>query len=192
MEQVEFLGETALVYLGLGSNQNDPKQQLQKAVIAIGQWRNCHLQACSSLYRSRALPKYDHTKDNSQQADFYNIVLSIRTSLTPRQLLLLAKTQESQHGRSFIAGHYADRNLDIDILLYNQEIIKEKGLIIPHPRLEQRDFVLRPLLELAPGLTLPGKNSRQCLAAMCNALTINFILEVKPFEKNHDSSTTTV
>lgn len=188
MQTIKFSSEKSLVYLGLGSNQNHPKRQLSQAVTAIAHWPKSQLHACSSLYHSRALPKYDNK--NSQQADFYNLVLSIETFLMPRQLLLLAKTQESQQARFFTAGHYADRNLDIDILLYNQEAIEEKGLIIPHPQLHKRDFVLRPLLEIAPALALP-KHFNDAESALA-ALPSTFVLEVEPFEKNYDSSTTTV
>jgi 2-amino-4-hydroxy-6-hydroxymethyldihydropteridine diphosphokinase len=180
----QYFRKKSWVFLGLGSNLAQPQQQLVAAVAAITRRSDCQLQACSSLYRSKALPRIE----NSQQNDFYNLVLSITTILTPRQLLLVAKMQESKQGRSFGAGRYADRPIDIDILLYNQDIVKEKGLTIPHPRLHERDFVLRPLVEIAPDLVLPLFN--KSLNVMLTDLTTTFVLEVEPFEKYYNPSTT--
>jgi len=133
------------VYLGLGSNLNQPMQQIKQAIEAL----SCHpliqVLAQSSLYESLPLGPQD-------QPNFINAVIKISTSLTPQQLLLLCQNIEQQHGR-VKTRHWGERTLDIDILLYGEQLIDLPELKIPHPQMHKRNFVLLPLLEIAPELT---------------------------------------
>jgi 2-amino-4-hydroxy-6-hydroxymethyldihydropteridine diphosphokinase len=135
------------VYLGLGSNLGDREQSLCSALEAIQTLAGCGLIRCSSIYETAAWGKTD-------QPDFLNVVAEIETTLTARSLLDALHRIERRLGRER-RGRWEPRTLDIDILLFGEEIIREPGLIIPHPRLAERRFVLVPLDEIAPDLRIP-------------------------------------
>jgi len=132
-------------YLGLGTNMGDRKENLRNALDAIAE----KMTVCerSSLYETAAWGYTD-------QPDFLNQVIKVETSLTPLRLLNFLKKTEVELGR--VANfRYGPRQIDVDILFYD-EIVKNTGrLQIPHPRLAERAFVLVPLNEIAPGLRHP-------------------------------------
>ncbi len=102
----------------------------------------------SSLYVTRAWGL-------EEQPDFVNAVAEVETGLNPRELLARAKSVEEEMGRRQRV-RWGPREIDIDVLLYGEEVIKEDGLEIPHPGMDERAFVLVPLLELAPDLVHPA------------------------------------
>ena len=137
-----------MVYLGLGSNLGDREAYLCQALHALAATPGLTLSCYSSLYVSAPWGKED-------QDDFYNAVVALSCTLTPQQLLTCAQAIEKAAGRVRLE-HWGARVLDVDILAYGQQQIHDPTLIIPHPYIAQRAFVLRPLAEIAPMLYLPG------------------------------------
>jgi len=135
------------VYLGLGSNLGNGVAQIRRALDALG-GRGCRVLRTSSFYRTEPAGVRD-------QPWFTNCVAEAETELSPRALLRTAKAIESLMGRRRKAPG-SPRPLDIDILLYEDEVVHLPSLEIPHPRMSERRFVLIPLKELAPKLRHPN------------------------------------
>lgn len=136
-----------ICYLGLGSNLNQPAAQIQAALKALDRLPDSHLTMCSALYRSRPVGPQD-------QPDFINAVAALDTRLEPAALLKELQRLEQEAGR-VRQRHWGERTLDLDILLCEDRIIDQPDLQVPHPRLCERPFVLIPLYDIAPALTLP-------------------------------------
>jgi 2-amino-4-hydroxy-6-hydroxymethyldihydropteridine diphosphokinase len=143
------------VYLALGSNKGDRRANIHAAIKCLAQ--HMAVEGCSSLYETE--PAYI-----TDQARFYNLVLRASTTLSPRALLHFVKQIEQQLGR-ITTVRFGPRVVDIDILLYDQVQIDEPDLVIPHPRIEERAFVLVPLAEIAPDLMLPGQCTTTAMLA---------------------------
>jgi 2-amino-4-hydroxy-6-hydroxymethyldihydropteridine diphosphokinase len=137
--------EPATVYLGIGSNQGNREENLDRAIEMLSQ--RMRVVKVSSVYDTEPL-------DNPNQPRFLNMVCEVSTRLTPEGLLVLAKGIESKMGRVGKTGQ--PRIIDIDILLYGNIVMNTPDLVIPHPRMTRRAFVLVPLAEIAPDLVLPG------------------------------------
>ena len=135
------------VLLSLGSNLNFRKKNIERAVKHLNSSRYINFIDISSLYETS--PMY-----NSNQQDFINCVLEIQTSLSPLELLKYVQTIEKKMGRNRNLRRNQPRKIDIDILTYNDEIINKNNLIIPHPRINERKFVLIPLLELKGNISI--------------------------------------
>ena len=135
------------VYLGLGSNQSDPINQIKNATELIEKIETSKITKKSSLYESLPVGYLD-------QPNFINQVISLQTSLSPAELFERFQQIEFQLKRvkKIVNG---SRTIDIDILLFNQEIILTKDLTIPHPRMLDRAFVMIPLLEIEPNILVP-------------------------------------
>ena len=136
-------------YIGLGSNLGDPEMQLTSALAALNGIPDTDLVRCSSFYRSKPLGPGD-------QPDFINAVALLDSALTAIALLARLQSIENRQGRVRGGIQWGPRTIDLDMLLYGAEIIDEPGLIVPHPEMRHRNFVLIPLLELAPGIEIPG------------------------------------
>jgi len=136
------------VFVGLGSNLDDPQNQVLRALQALGGLPHTRVLARSSLYRSAPVGYLE-------QPDFINAVAKLETALSPRALLdaLLGLERDCGRVRKF---RNAPRTLDLDVLLYDGLCCHEHGLTIPHPQMHLRAFVLRPLLEIAPDCVIPG------------------------------------
>ncbi|KTD36662.1 2-amino-4-hydroxy-6- hydroxymethyldihydropteridine pyrophosphokinase [Legionella nautarum] len=129
-----------LCYLGLGSNLDSPERQLRTAIDALRKLPHSRLIEVASFYRNEAWGK-------KTQPKFTNTVASLRTRLTPQQLLKHCLEIEQKQKR-VRKTRWGARTLDIDILLYGSMKINSTKLTIPHPRMHERDFVLKPLQEL--------------------------------------------
>jgi 2-amino-4-hydroxy-6-hydroxymethyldihydropteridine diphosphokinase len=145
------------VYFGLGTNLGNRKVNLRKAIEMIGEHIGKVLKS-SSIYETA--PWGFDSED-----DFLNMVVLVETTLTPLELMKKIVTIESMLGRERNQDRYSSRIIDIDILLYDDLILNENGLKIPHPLMHERRFVLVPLNELAPELIHPvkGKSIRVLL-----------------------------
>lgn len=168
----------SIVYLGLGTNLGDKKQNLNRAVHQISLEVGCVLNV-SSIYQSKP---WGFDSEN----DFLNAVLVVQTELAPLDLLEKTQQIERKLGRlSKIKKGYSDRLIDIDILLYDNQVINIPQLIIPHKLLHKRDFVLVPLAELAPELVHPvlGKTMKELSEQVVNTTTI-----LKDDERKKESS----
>ncbi|WP_426415868.1 2-amino-4-hydroxy-6-hydroxymethyldihydropteridine diphosphokinase [Aestuariirhabdus sp. LZHN29] len=134
-------------YLGLGSNLATPRQQLQAAVDALAQLADCRWVGASSLYQSKAV--------GPEQPDYLNMVVALDTRLAPLDLLDALQAIEQHQGRER-NERWGPRTLDIDLLLYGEQQLNLPRLQVPHSEMHWRDFVLKPLYELAPALELPA------------------------------------
>ncbi len=141
-------------YIALGSNLNQPEQQIKQAISTIREHSDLKIVKLSSLYQSKAVT----LAGSSSQADYINAVLLLETTLSAQDLLEVLQQIEIQQGR-IRTEKWSTRTLDLDILLYGDNIIATKTLIIPHPYMAQRNFVLYPLAEISPQLNIPGKGS---------------------------------
>ena len=129
-------------FVGVGSNLDDPRGRCQEAFDRMAAAENCALLRTSSLYRTEPVGVRD-------QGWFVNAVVELRTTLAVRNLLRTLQGIEADMGR-VRAEKGAPRLIDLDILLYGQDVIREDDLVVPHPELHRRRFVLVPLTELAP------------------------------------------
>ena len=139
-------------YIGLGSNLQDPEHQVCRALLAMQGLPDVELLKCSSLYQSRPMGPAD-------QPDFVNAVAKVSTVLDPVGLLTVLQRIELLHQRVRKAQRWGPRTLDLDILLYGDLEINTKRLRIPHPGMNEREFVLIPLQEIEKDLIIPGQGS---------------------------------
>jgi len=133
------------IYLALGSNVGDKKKNILMAIDALGE--QITLITTAKIYASKAAYVTD-------QDDFYNTAISGQTQLSPEDLLIFVKEIEKKIWR-ISRAHRWPREIDIDILLYDDIILDSETLKIPHPRIAERDFVLQPLLDIEPDLIHP-------------------------------------
>ena len=155
--------EKMRVYIGLGSNLNDPIVQIKTALASLDAIPETYNVQHSSLYRSAPL-----TLDAVViQPDYINAVAVLDTKLEPMQLLAELQALEQRQGRTRDTERWGARTLDLDLLLYADWQCKCEELTVPHPRLHERSFVLYPLFEIAPDLYVPGQGSVRELAARC-------------------------
>ena len=139
---------TAVGYLGLGSNEGDRLANLRAASAALPA-HGIEVTASSSVYETA--PQGEIT----DQPDFLNACLQIRTDLEPEQLLDACKQVERELGRAPGGQRHGPRPIDVDVLLLGDRELRSEQLTLPHAEVTSRRFVLEPLLELDPGLTLP-------------------------------------
>lgn len=137
----------ATVFMGIGSNLGNREKNLRLAVNRIMEVTGCDVTE-SSVYETEPMGFHADTR-------FLNMVARIETDFTPGVLLSVILDIELSMGRKRNMHHYASRVIDIDILFYGNEIINDKSLIVPHPRLHERKFVLVPLAEMEPGFVHP-------------------------------------
>lgn len=138
-----------VVYIGLGSNLESPRQQVSRALDELGDLPKTHCTARSSLYRTPPMGPPD-------QPDYINAVAAVTTSLSAVMLLEELQRLERLHRRVRRGERWGPRTLDLDLLLFGDQQIQTTRLIVPHPGLGERAFVLYPLAEIAPpGLDIP-------------------------------------
>ncbi|MDD1608104.1 MAG: 2-amino-4-hydroxy-6-hydroxymethyldihydropteridine diphosphokinase [Methylococcaceae bacterium] len=153
------ISETVIAYIGLGSNLQNPIEQIHSARAAITALVHTKEQGFSCLYQSLPMGPQD-------QPDYVNAVMAVVTDLSPIELLRALQAIENNQGR--VRGErWGARTLDLDILLYGDQVIELPDLIIPHVGLTERAFVLYPLYEIAPQLIIPNKGKLVDLLVNC-------------------------
>ena len=149
------------VFVALGSNLDNPDWQVQQALREIDELPETALVKISAMYETAPVGVLD-------QPPFVNAVAQVTTTLSPHDFLARLHAIEAQHGRVRKSANEqinGPRTLDLDILLFDEISINERGLVIPHPRMHERAFVLVPLVEIAPDIVLPGKGFAKALLA---------------------------
>ena len=136
-------------YVGLGSNLADPRQQVERALEQLAHVTHTRRVARSPLYRSRPLGPI-------AQPDFVNAVAGLLTQLSAPELLRELQLIEAAFGRPAQHQRWGPRVIDLDLLAYDREQRSDPELILPHPGIVERNFVLYPLADVAPDLELPG------------------------------------
>lgn len=136
-------------YVGLGSNLSDPAAQVRQALQALAGLPRTLCIAVSRLYGSRPLGPVT-------QPDFVNAVAGVLTQLTALELLRALRDLEGQAGRPAIHEHWGPRVIDLDVLVFGREQCTSTELVLPHPGVVERNFVLYPLADIAPDLEVPG------------------------------------
>ncbi|MGP1923450.1 MAG: 2-amino-4-hydroxy-6-hydroxymethyldihydropteridine diphosphokinase [Arsenophonus sp. NEOnobi-MAG3] len=155
------------IYIAIASNLNNPLQQVQLAIKELQQLPNSKPVALSSFYQTKPMGLQD-------QPDYLNAVIALDTDLFPETLLEHTQSIELMHGRIRKADRWGPRTLDLDIILYGQQIIQSARLTIPHYAIKEREFMLYPLAEIAPKLSFPDGEllSDRLLLVAKNGLTL--------------------
>ena len=148
------------VYIGLGSNLDDPQAQLKKATVALGTIPSSSVVKTSSFYKSKPVGPQD-------QPDYINAVVELATGLSAPVLLDYLQGIENEHGRQR-EQRWGARTLDLDILLFGEEVIHDDRLVVPHVEMHKRGFVLFPLEEIAPDCVIPDIGSVYALLQQVN------------------------
>ncbi len=146
-----------IAYIGLGSNLSEPIKQVQSAVSEIEKIPQSQIAKVSSLYLSKPMGPQD-------QDDFINAVVAIETSLSAVELLDALQAIENKAGRVRKENRWGARILDLDIILFGNEVLNTERLTIPHYGMCEREFVLLPLAEIVPELSLPNGESIKLLS----------------------------
>ncbi len=145
-------------YIGIGSNLGERAVTIRDALELLAADPDLEVEAVSAIRETDPVGVLD-------QPRFLNAAIRLATELAPRSLLERLLAVEQQLGRVRSGERYGPRTIDLDLLLYGDEIVDEPGLRVPHPRLAERRFVLEPLAELDPGLVVPGLGPIQALLA---------------------------
>jgi 2-amino-4-hydroxy-6-hydroxymethyldihydropteridine diphosphokinase len=156
-----------LAYVGLGANIGDPGRQIKLAIEELKKLPDTRLVLMSGMYTSTPLGYAD-------QPDFLNAVACLDTGLPATQLLENLQKIEQRQGRERPFAN-APRTLDLDLLLYGDQVLATPALTLPHPRMHERAFVLQPLLELDSEISIPGKGKASTLLSGCGSQKIERI-----------------
>lgn len=159
-------------YLGLGTNIEDRLNYLNQACMYLNSHEDINITNKSSIYETKA---WGYTNQN----DFLNMCIEIKTNLNPQGLLKVCNEVEEKLNRERII-RWGPRTIDVDILFFNNISIKEENLEIPHPRIKERAFVLIPLMDINPSLSINNKSIKEHL----EILTSEERDEVKEFIGN--------
>lgn len=144
---IDVIAMSTRVFVALGSNLGDREKRLQEAIIRLGELAEGRVVA-SSFRETKA-------EGMGDAPDFLNAVVAFDTCLPPRALLEALQAIEVVMGRPADHARNASRTIDLDIVCYGNEVIREADLEIPHPRAREREFVMGPLEEIAPGFEFP-------------------------------------
>lgn len=162
-------GEPVRAFVGLGGNVGDVEETLMEALLVLDALPQTSIRAQSRFYRS---PPWG----NTDQADFVNAAVELRTRLAARVLLDYLLDVETRFGRVRVEGErWGPRTLDLDLLVFGDTILNEPGMHLPHPRLHERAFVLVPLAEIAATLEVPGRGQVSHLLASIDTTGIEAI-----------------
>jgi 2-amino-4-hydroxy-6-hydroxymethyldihydropteridine diphosphokinase len=161
MKQQGENGVLVAAYIGLGSNLDNPVDQVTRALTELDGLPQTELHSNSSLYQSSPMGGMD-------QPDYVNAVARVDTGLSPHELLAELQAIETAHGR-VREERWGARTLDLDLILYGSTIIDTKDLQVPHPGVGERAFVLYPLYEIAPDLEIPALGAISALMDDCSS-----------------------
>lgn len=150
-----------IAYIGIGSNEGNKRTNIKSAIDLINEIADCNIEKISSVYET--LPFGDIEQDN-----FYNAVIKISTKLNPQELFIELKKIEQRLGR-IIREKWGPREIDLDVLLFNDLIFSDEIITLPHKGIIYRDFVLVPLIEIEPELIHPVFNKK----------IVDFVLDLK-------------
>jgi 2-amino-4-hydroxy-6-hydroxymethyldihydropteridine diphosphokinase len=159
---------TGIAYIGLGSNLEEPVEQLKSALEAMDACPEIRVNKVSSFYRNPPMGP-------QSQPDYVNAVAELEVNMEAEALLDLLIGIENDHGRIRKGDRWGPRTLDLDILLFGEEYIESTRLTVPHPGIAKRPFVLKPLLEIAPDLVVPGLGSVEYLLGNCDTFWLEAI-----------------
>jgi len=164
---------TTTAYIGLGSNLAEPIKQVQAAIVEISKIIQSQVINVSSLYLSKPMGPQD-------QGDYINAMLALETTLTPIELLDALQRIENNAGRVRKKNRWGARILDLDIILFGDEIISTERLVVPHYGLTKREFVLLPLAEIAADLILPSSivADRQSIKVLSQDIANNSMVKL--------------
>lgn len=149
-------------FVGLGSNLDDPARQIEDALVALDALPQTRVAEVSGFWRTPPWGQAD-------QPDFVNAVACLECGLDPRELMAGLLRIERAQGRQREGARWGPRIIDLDLLLFADHCIDEAGLVVPHPRMAERVFVLVPLLELDPRIVIPGRGAAADLLAAVDA-----------------------
>ena len=164
--------EWVAAYVGLGSNLGDPEQQVTRAIDSLGQIAGCRLVAQSSLYESEPMGPAD-------QPRYINAVVCLDSHLPAIALLGHLHEIEDAHDRDRTVGRWGPRTLDLDLLLFGNQRSDAVEMILPHPGLTERNFVVYPLAQIAPELVLPDGTP---VVELANQLGMKGLREIEDME----------
>lgn len=163
------MSQTSLAFIGLGSNLNNPAQQIKSALSALSELSFCYGLQCAPWYSSLAIgPK--------GQPDYINTAAKINTSLTAIELLHQLQAIENQQGRQREIK-WGARTLDLDLLLFDDLSLQSEELTLPHPEISKRSFVLLPLYDLIPSLIFNNGDKLEDLVKQCNKDDLTLITD---------------
>jgi 2-amino-4-hydroxy-6-hydroxymethyldihydropteridine diphosphokinase len=145
-----------VAFLGIGSNLGDRRAYLADAIRKLAAAPAVRILQGSPVYESKPVGKTD-------QPDFLNMVVQVNTSLSPLALLSVCLEIEARLGRER-RERWGPRTIDLDVLMYGEEKWDDERLVLPHPRMHERSFVMVPLAEIAPDVKLNGKTAREIAA----------------------------
>jgi len=165
---------TTTAYIGLGSNLSEPIKQVQAAIDEIKKIPHSHVTNVSSLYLSKPMGPQD-------QDDYINAVLALETTLAPLKLLDALQSIENKAGRVRKEDRWGARILDLDIILFGNEIISTERLTVPHYGMKKREFVLVPLAEISAYLIIPSSIAaeRQSVKFLSQKVANNAMIKLK-------------
>jgi 2-amino-4-hydroxy-6-hydroxymethyldihydropteridine diphosphokinase len=156
-----------VAYVGIGSNLDDPAHHVRSALVELDELPHTRVVRQSSLYRSAPI-------GYAAQGEFVNAVAQLETGLPAERLLAELQEIEARHGRRRSFAN-APRTLDLDVLLYGDAVLDLPALKIPHPRMHERAFVLRPLVEISPEVAIPRLGPAKALLESCSEQKIERI-----------------
>jgi len=153
-----------IAYVGIGANLGDARGNVRDALARLDAYPGCRLHAASGSWRTAPV--------DSSGDDYINAVAAVDTGLDPHALLAALMDIEQAHGRERPYRN-APRTLDLDLLLVGDAVIDTPTLVVPHPRMHERAFVLAPLLEIAPDIVIPGRGrAADCLPGVADQAII--------------------
>jgi 2-amino-4-hydroxy-6-hydroxymethyldihydropteridine diphosphokinase len=158
------------VYIGLGSNIEQPERNIQRAKAALKQLANTRYIADSGLFHSKPMGPQD-------QPDYLNAVAQLETRLTALHMLECLQQIESTLGR-VRSQLWGPRVIDLDILMFGEKVINDTQLQVPHPGIATREFVLYPLQRLNPALLIPGRGMLSTLIEQCPSNGLHYVGEI--------------
>ena len=164
--------EWVAAYVGLGSNLGDPKKQVARAIDSLGRITGCRLAARSSLHESEPMGPAD-------QPRYINAVVCLMSCLPASEFLCRLQEIEDAHDRDRTVGRWGPRTLDLDLLLFGDQHSDTAEMILPHPGLTERNFVVYPLAQIAPELVLPNGTS---IVELANEIGMKGLRKIEDME----------